>query len=176
MFTFDDVPNDANVALIATGSGLAPFISMLSTHLKFAAQRRVAVLHGARHSWDLAYRAVLMNMQNLRNNFSYLPIISRTKQEPVPWNGAVGHVQDLWRNGAIERAWNVRPTADNTHAFLCGSPDMIEEMAAILESEGFSEHTRERPGQIHIERYWHKAPRAAGLATTEPQTTRVAIR
>src|SRR5262249_32306599 len=117
MFTFDDVPKDANVALIATGSGLAPFISMLSTHLKFAAQRRVAVLHGARHSWDLAYRAVLMNMQNLRNNFSYLPIISRTKQEPVPWAGEVGHVQDLWRNGAIERDWNVLPTPDNTHAF-----------------------------------------------------------
>jgi ferredoxin/flavodoxin---NADP+ reductase len=93
MFTFGDVRQEANVVLIATGSGLAPFVSMLSTHLKFAAQRRVAVLHGARHSWDLAYRSILMNMQNLRDNFIYLPVISRTKQEPVPWSGAVGYLE-----------------------------------------------------------------------------------
>lgn len=156
-FTFEDVPEDGNVVLIATGSGLAPYVSMLSTHVKFASQRRVAVLHGARHSWDLAYRSILMAMQGLRNNFTYLPVISRQKQEPVPWAGAVGHVQDLWKGGATARAWSTQPTPENTHVFLCGSPHMIEDTAAMLVQEGFKEHTSDTPGQIHVERYWHVA-------------------
>jgi|SRR5262249_42499520 len=45
-FTFDHVPEDANVVLIATGTGLAPYVSMLSTHLRFGTQRRVAVMQG----------------------------------------------------------------------------------------------------------------------------------
>jgi len=159
-FTFEHVPEDANIALIATGSGLAPYVSMLSTHLKFTTQRRVAVIHGTRHSWDLAYRSTLMTMANLRNNFTYLPVISRPKQEPVPWTGAIGHVQDLWKGHVLERAWNVPPTPANTHVFLCGSPEMIEDMMEILVDEGFKENTRTEPGQIHVERYWSKGRKA----------------
>ncbi len=155
-FTFDHVPEDANVVLVATGSGLAPYVSMLTTHLQFSTQRRVAVLHGVRHSWDLAYRSILATMQRLRTNFTYLPIISRPQHEPVPWNGAVGHVQDLWKNRALERAWNLRPSPENSHVFLCGSPDMIEDMVALLVQEEFVEIREKKPGQIHVERYWPK--------------------
>ena len=87
------------------GSGNpTPYVSMLTTHLSFLTQRRVAVMHGVRHSWDLAYRSILTVMQHLRNNFTYLPIISRPQQEPVPWTGATGHVQDFWKDEALERA------------------------------------------------------------------------
>ena len=47
MFTFDQVPEDQNVVMIATGTGLAPYMSMLTTHLTCGAPRRFAVLHGA---------------------------------------------------------------------------------------------------------------------------------
>lgn len=159
-FTFDSVPEDANVVLIANGSGLAPYISMLTTHLRFLTQRRVAVMHGVRHSCDLAYRSILTTMTHLRTNFTYLPIISRPQQEPVPWTGESGHVQDLWKNGALERAWGSRPGPENTHIFLCGSPDMIEEMVAMLAQEGFAEIREKKPGQIHVERYWPKSSTA----------------
>jgi len=102
-FTFDHVPGDANVILIANGSGLAPFVSMLSTHLELSTQRRVVLIHGVRHSWDLGYRSTLMAMQHLRPHFVYLPVISRPAFEPVPWKGATGHVQDVlgeWHAGA----------------------------------------------------------------------------
>jgi ferredoxin--NADP+ reductase len=155
-FTFDQVPEEANVVLIAAGSGLAPYVSMLSTHLKFLTQRRVAVMHGVRHSWDLGYRSILTAMQHLRTNFTYFPVISRPKEEPVPWTGAAGHVQDLWKGGAIEKAWGFRPGPENTHVFLCGSPQMIESMVAMLAQEGFKEQTKNEPGKIHVERYWQK--------------------
>ena len=155
-FTFDDsrVPKGANVVLVATSSGLAPFVSMLSTYLRFPAQRRVAIIHGVRHSWDLGYRSILMAMEHLRTNLTYLPVISRPNEEPVPWKGATGHVQDVWKSGAIEKAWGSRPRPENTQVFICGSPRMSESMIAILAQEGFKEDAKSEPGQIHVEKYW----------------------
>jgi ferredoxin--NADP+ reductase len=155
-FTYDDsmVPKGANLGLIATGSGLGPFVSMLSTHLGFPAQHRVALIHGVRHSWDLGYRSILMAMEHLRTNFTYLPVVSRPKEEPVPWKGATGHVQDVWQSGVIEKAWGSRPGPENTHLFMCGSPHMSESMLALLAQEGFKEDRKNEPGQIHVEKYW----------------------
>ena len=112
-FTFDDsrVPKGANLVLFTTSSGLAPFVSMLKTHLKFPPERRVALIHGVRNSWDLGYRSILMAMEHLRTNLTYLPVISRPAAEPVPWKGATGHVQDVWTSGAIERAWGCQPSS-----------------------------------------------------------------
>jgi ferredoxin--NADP+ reductase len=154
MFTFDQVPPNQNVVMIATGTGLAPYMSMLTTHFICGSPRRFAVLHGARHSWDLGYRSELMTLGRLCPNLVYRPIISRPANEPAPWPGATGYVQDLWKNRAIEAAWGFRPTPENTHTFLCGSPAMIDEMVALLGAEGYCEHTKKTPGQIHVERYW----------------------
>lgn len=154
MFTFDQVPEDQNVVMIATGTGLAPYMSMLTTHLICGGPRRFAVLHGARHSWDLGYRSELLTLQHLCKNFSYSPVISRPQSEPVPWPGAAGYVQDLWQNGAIPQRWGVAPDPDNTHVFLCGSPQMIDDTVVMLQNEGYKEHTKKEPGQIHVERYW----------------------
>lgn len=155
-FTFDDsrVPKGANLVLMTTGSGLAPFVSMLKTHLRFPPEHRIALIHGVRNSWDLGYRSTLMAMENLRTNLTYLPVISRPAAEPVPWRGATGHVQDVWKSGAIERAWGSRPLPNDTHVFICGNPRMAESVIAMLAPEGFTVETRREPGQIHVEKYW----------------------
>ena len=154
MFTFDQVPAAESVVMIATGTGLAPYMSMLSTHLMCGGPRRIAVLHGARHSWDLGYRSQLMTLQHLCGNFTYLPTISRPADEPTPWVDAAGYVQDLWTNGALDRSWGFHPTPENTHVFLCGSPAMIDGAVELLGREGFKEQTKKEAGQIHVERYW----------------------
>ena len=154
MFTLDSVPKSAHLALIATGTGLAPYMSMLRSELLCDPARRVAVLLGARHSWDLGYRGELITMTRLCPSFAYLPIISRPDDEPQAWPGAVGHVQNLWRGGALAAAWGEVPSAATTHVLLCGSPGMIDGMVALLEAEGFREHSKKEPGQIHVERYW----------------------
>jgi ferredoxin--NADP+ reductase len=154
LFTFDQVSPDKSVVMMATGTGLAPYMSMLSTHLMCGGPHRVAVLHGARHSWDLGYRSELMTLQHLCSNFTYMPIISRPMDEPTPWVDATGYVLDLWTNGALERAWGFHPTPEDTHVFLCGSPVMIDSAVALLGREGFKEQTKKAAGEIHVERYW----------------------
>jgi ferredoxin--NADP+ reductase len=153
-FTLDEAPEESNLVLVATGTGLAPYMSMLRTLLPEHCERRIAVLLGARHSWDLGYQSELMAMNARCEGLTYVPIISRPSEEPVPWNGAAGYVQDLWRNGAVEEAWGFSPTAENARIFLCGNPAMIEDMVSILASSGFREHSRKEPGEVFVERYW----------------------
>ena len=131
-----------------------PYMSMLRTELECGGARRFAVLHGARHSWDLGYSSELYTMQRLCPNFAYLPIVSRPDAEPLPWGGAKGHVQDLWTGGALARTLGFRPTPRDTHVLLCGNPAMIDAMTELLEAEGFRVHAPRAPGQIHVERYW----------------------
>jgi ferredoxin--NADP+ reductase len=154
--TFDEsrVPKGVNVVLVSTSSGIAPFLSMLSTHLRFPSERKVALIHGVRHSWDLGYRSVLMAMEHLRPNFTYIPVVINPEEEHVSWKGTTGIVQDVWKSGALEKAWNFRLRPENTHAYLCDNPRMSESMIAMLVQEGFKEDRKNEPGEIHVEKYW----------------------
>lgn len=154
MFTLQDVRNDVHLVLMATGTGIAPYMSMLRTVLSGDAPRRFAIIHGARHSWDLGYHAELITLQRICPQLTYIPLVSRPSEEFVPWGGKTGHCQHVWNSREIDRAWGCRVSPENTHVFLCGSPAMIEDMLRILADEGYREHSRRSPGQVHLEKYW----------------------
>jgi ferredoxin--NADP+ reductase len=154
VFTLDELEAGRHIAFLATGTGLAPYMSMLRTHLVCGTPTHAAVLHGARHSWDLGYRSELMTLRQICSNFSYLPTISRPESEAAAWTGQTGYLQDLWRSGALSEAWGFAPTPETTDVFICGNPAMVDAMVAILAAEGYVEHSRRQPGQIHVERYW----------------------
>lgn len=154
LFTLRHVPANAHLVLIATGTGLAPYMSMLRTHLGENNQRRTAVIHGARYPSDLGYRNELEDLARRYGHLLYLPVVSRPQGAIPPWSGLVGHVQDVWRSGFIAEAWGFAPEPHHTHVFLCGNPAMIDDMTRLLVGEGYREHHKDAPGQIHAERYW----------------------
>ena len=102
IFTLDRVPPGKAVILIATGTGLAPYISMLRTMLLQETERRFVVLHGARFGWDLGYRGELESLMRLRSNFTYIPSITRPDQDPH-FQGLTGRIQALLEQGVVER-------------------------------------------------------------------------
>ena len=153
-FTLQDTPADKHLVLISTGTGLAPYLSMLRTELTCGGERKFAVLHGVRHSCDLGYRSELMTLDRICPNFTYIPIISRPKVEVAPWSGAAGYVQDLWGSTQLTDAWGFNPSPQDTDVYVCGNPAMIEDVVKILEGNGFREHKKKEPGQIHVEKYW----------------------
>ncbi len=154
IFTLQDIPEGNNLVLVGTGTGLAPYMSMLRGTLECRLDLHTVVLLGARHSWDLGYRGELIAMQRFCPTFHYIPVISRPEQELVPWSGQTGYVQDLWDRGLVAEAMGKQPTPGNTHVLLCGNPGMIEGMISRLEQDGFVEGTKKEPGQIHAEKYW----------------------
>jgi ferredoxin--NADP+ reductase len=154
MFTLDQVPPDKNVVFFATGTGIAPYMSMIRTHLASDHDRKFAVLHGARRSSDLGYRVELVYLMRTHRNLTYIPVVSETDKEHRPWEGPTGFLQDLWSTRPLDPVWGSRLAPENSHVFLCGNPLMIQNMLAVLKEEGFKEHSKRAPGEIHMEKYW----------------------
>ncbi|MCR4315038.1 MAG: ferredoxin--NADP reductase [Planctomycetes bacterium] len=153
-FTLADAPDDKHVIFVGTGTGLAPYMSMVRTRLVCGEARRFIVIHGARHSWDLGYRSELITLSRLCGNFMYFPTISRPQEEPMPWKGLTGYVSDVWTSRIVEQKSGIKFTPENSVIFLCGNPDMAEGMLALAAKEGFREHHRKNPGHVFVERYW----------------------
>ncbi|MGL1902304.1 MAG: ferredoxin--NADP reductase [Fibrobacterales bacterium] len=152
MFTLDQLEGDKNIVLVATGTGVAPYMSMLrSDALK--KNHKICVVHGASNSWDLGYSSELRLLESLHDQFSYIPTILFPDKEPVPWGGMAKFVQDIYKDGDVQKAMGQEITPDNTHVFLCGNPSMINDMIEILEGEGFNEHKKRAPGNIHSEKF-----------------------
>src|SRR5664280_351445 len=153
VFTLDRVPPGKAVVLIATGTGLAPYLSMLRTMLVNETQRRFVVLHGARFGWDLGYRGELESLARLRPNFTYIPSITRPDQDPH-FHGRTGRVQALVEQGVVEQESGVALDPAQADVFLCGNPDMVKAVKAMLEGRGFKADEPGKLGTIHVEEYW----------------------
>ncbi|EKD26607.1 MAG: hypothetical protein ACD_79C01098G0002 [uncultured bacterium] len=154
IFTLQDVPKESHLILIATGTGLSPYMSMIRTIITADMNRKMTVIQGARHSWDLGYSSELFTLTKICKEFNYIPIISLTENEPYKWKGETGFIHDYWNANKIEKLWGFKPNPSNTHIFLCGHPMMLQAMLEILGLEGFKEHTPKEPGQVHLERFF----------------------
>jgi ferredoxin--NADP+ reductase len=149
-FTLDDVPPKTNLVLIGTGTGLGPFVSMSETFPLGLEDQKTTLIHGVRFERDLGYVEELSAMEKNRPGFFYRPIVSRAQS----WTGMCGRVQNCWNKELFKKDWGFEPSPQNTHIFLCGNPEMVKDMTALLESEGYKQNSRKEPGQIHIEKYW----------------------
>jgi ferredoxin--NADP+ reductase len=149
MFTLDKVPQEKNIILFATGTGVAPYMSMLRSNVIIKEKRNYAVVHGALNSWDLGYHSELLTIERLCPNFDYIPIISEPEREPLPWKGYTGFVAKICEQEIIQTKWNMQISPDNTEIFLCGHPMMITGMIEMLSGKGFVERET-----IHLEKFW----------------------
>ncbi len=152
MFTLDQIDEEQNVILIATGTGVAPYMSMLRSNV-LKRKGKVMVIHGAANSWDLGYSSELQLLASMFSNFYYHPTITEVDKEPAGWGGDVRFIEDIWKTDVRNGKFEFTPKSDNTHIFLCGNPKMVNGMVELLEQENFVEHTRKTQGQIHIEKF-----------------------
>jgi ferredoxin--NADP+ reductase len=144
-FTVDDVESERNLVLVSTGTGLAPFMSMVRTGDIWTPGRKVTVVHGVRYQSDFAYGDELLSIQASGRNLEYLPIASRAGED---FAGRKGRVQKLFDEGVLA------PDPQRDSVFLCGNPAMIEELEVSLTGQGFVLHSKKTPGNLHVEKYW----------------------
>jgi ferredoxin--NADP+ reductase len=152
MFTLEEVPAEKNIVLVATGTGVAPYMSMLRSDA-LRREGKIMVVHGAANSWDLGYSSELQLLESMFDQFTYYPTITEPDKEPAGWNGDVRFIQDIWKDDLADKKWGFKPSPDNTDVFLCGNPRMIDSMVEMLGEDGFKEHKRKDPGQVHVEEF-----------------------
>lgn len=152
-FTLDPVPPGSDLVAIATGTGLAPFVSMYRSYRQSSKWNTFTIIHGVRHAKDLGYYDELIGYAAEDPRFFYIPTVTRAAAEEH-WSGHTGRVNTIFEDGSYQRV-TARPfEAANCQIFLCGNPDMIDSLEQFLAARGFKNHSKKEPGQIHFERYW----------------------
>lgn len=158
-FTLEDVSPGKQVVAVATGTGLAPFVSMYLTYREAGRWRKFVILEGCRHAADLAYHEALTRAAAEDESLVYLPMVTR---EPPPedssaagWTGLRGRVHQALDPVAFVDLTGVPLSPEMAHVLLCGNPGMIDEAEASLQRLGFVPRDRHNPdGNLHFERYW----------------------
>ncbi|MBF0272147.1 MAG: ferredoxin--NADP reductase [Magnetococcales bacterium] len=154
MFTLKDVPPDRNILLVGTGTGLAPYISMvrsLALEVRTPAVS-MTVMHGATYSWDLGYRAELESLTRRCPKFHYFPIVACPTIDKN-WHGPSGRLQQWLTRPDIDALCGLPIDPERTHIFLCGNPVMVESVSQLLSSKGYTHGTRHQPGTLHLEKF-----------------------
>jgi ferredoxin--NADP+ reductase len=150
-FTFDYVPPHRELWLIATGTGLGPFLSMLRAGQAFQRAERVVLVHGVRGAPELAHRTELEALVEARGGaFRYVPVLSRTLEA----GQLQGRLTRALGSGELERRAETALNAASAHVMLCGNPSMIEDTIQLLSARGLKRHRQRSPGQITTEKYW----------------------
>lgn len=151
----DGAPEERTMVLVASGTGLAPFISYV-LHLKaVGSKRRVALLHGARSASELGYRDLLEKMAR-DNDVIYLPTVSRPSDPASQgWTGHTGRVESLLvPNGGkseLERALGHKVSPENSFFYICGYQGTIDSVISILQPLGFvSNRNKRKDGSFDI--------------------------
>jgi ferredoxin--NADP+ reductase len=152
-FTLDSVPDGKDLVMFSTGTGIAPFVSMLRTFQGTQRWRRFVMVNGVRRVIDLGYRDELEQLAKDDPNFCYIPLISRPTEEDN-WSGLKGRIPILLESDRFLNCAGVDLDPEQCHVFLCGNPAMIDDMEALLIERGFKTHEADSPGNIHFERYW----------------------
>ncbi len=142
-------PDDDRIHLfISSGTGNAPFISMMRAMLREGRPRRVVFLNGVSYAHDLGYRELLENWERTGEYpVTFIPTVSRPKDPAnAGWTGRTGRVETIVEPVVRELGLG----ADNAIAYICGNPDMILNAEVTLLGLGFPEE------QIRKELYWPK--------------------
>lgn len=147
--TASEIRDDAkDVWLLATGTGIGPYIAMLQDGLH--GYNNIVLVHAVRHEADLVYRDAIRSLQHCYGErLRYIPIVSR---EDVP--GCLqGRIPELVANGELEHMAGIN-LHDLSFLYLCGNPQMIRETGQILKNRGLKKHLRRKPGHFSYENYW----------------------
>ena len=149
-FTLEHVPEVRDLWLLATGTGLGPYVSMIRSGQLWDRFERVVLVHGARRANHLGYREELEGVAARRSGFVYVPVISRQDDE----RALRGRIPANIDNGHLEKAAGVELDPAHSHVLVCGNPDMVADTTTALATRGLRKHRSRKPGHISTEKYW----------------------
>ncbi len=148
--TVSEVPEAKHLWMIATGTGIGPFLSILKSRPVWQRFEKVVLCYSVSYAGELAYQGVIDSVVSAQPEaFAYVPIVTR---ESHP--GALGsRVPLLMADGSLEAHTAVEISAQDSHFMMCGSSAMITDVSDQLSSRGMKKHRRRDPGHFTTEKY-----------------------
>jgi len=146
-----ELPPARTLWLMSTGTGIAPFISMLRAGTPWQSFYSVVLVHAVRHARELVYRGDIDQCKaQFGERFRYVPVVSRE-----PASAALrGRIPALIGDGTLEAEAGIELASASAQVMLCGNPDMLKDTSAVLATRGLRKNRRRAPGHITVESFW----------------------
>jgi ferredoxin/flavodoxin---NADP+ reductase len=141
--------------LLGSGTGLAPFLSIVRDPETYARFEKVVIVHGVRQVAELAYRDYLTRVlpeheflgELVRNQMLYYPTVTREAFENE------GRITTLLDSGRLQSDLSLPPlNPAEDRIMICGSPGLLKDLKQLLDVSGFKEGNTTTPGDFVIER------------------------
>ncbi len=151
----DNLLPGKNLYLLGTGTGLAPFASIIKDPDSYERYDHVVLVHGCREVAELGYGELVVNRvledeflgEIAREKLLYYPTVTREQFRNT------GRITTLLETGRLEADLGLtRLNADNDRVMLCGSPAMLEDLDKFLKAKGLVEGNHHEPGHFVIEK------------------------
>ena len=143
-----EVPPAKTLWLMSTGTGIAPFLSILRTDESWTRFQNLVLVHAVRHTAELVYQEMIRQISKQRG----LRTVTFVSREAAPGSLA-GRIPAAIRDGRLEKVAGLALDHD-AHVMLCGNPDMLRDAQAALGERGLRKHRRRNPGHISVESFW----------------------
>lgn len=154
--TVDQLAAGRDLWLLASGTGLGPFVSILRDPSVWRAFERLIVVHSVRRSSELAYRTELAALADEHllvagaARLLYLPVVTREQGATA----LASRIPRLIADGRLEEAAGRRLSVLASRLMICGNPELALALRQILGARGFATSRRGIPGQMAFEKYW----------------------
>lgn len=147
----DEVPQAKYLWLMATGTGVGPFLSILATDKLWQRFEQVVLVYAVRTLSDLSYQERISQiLAKHPGQFAFIPFLSReTLDFALP-----GRIHQAIIDGRLEARAGVKISAESSQIILCGNPQMVKDTTNTLVERGLKKHRRFEPGQITAENFW----------------------
>ncbi|MCU4564759.1 MULTISPECIES: ferredoxin--NADP reductase [Acinetobacter] len=138
--------------LLATGTGLAPFLSMLQDFDTWSKYQKINLVYSVRTADELAYvdriQEIAETFGEGHNGFKFIPIITRDPSAPLHERLPI-----LIENGELEKFAGIELNPATSHVMLCGNPQMVDDTKEALKRRDLTMNRRGE-GNIAVENYW----------------------
>ncbi len=148
--TVSEVPEVSHLWMLATGTAIGPFLSILKGTEVWQRFERIVLCFSVRTEAELAYAQSIADLTELHPvQLCFVPIITREEITDAL------HIRIplAITSGELESRSGVSLSADNSHVMICGSKEMIEDVSTVLEARDMRKHRRREPGHFTIEKY-----------------------
>jgi ferredoxin--NADP+ reductase len=141
--------------LLSTGTGLAPFLSVIKDPETYERYEKVVLVHGCRHVAELAYQDLITNDlpdheflgELVSDKLIYYPTVTRELFRNT------GRITDLISSNRLFDDIGLRPmSVQDDRVMLCGSPSMLRDVVTLLRARDFREGSHSEPGHFVVER------------------------
>ncbi len=147
--TVTELPQCKHLWLLATGTGVGPFLSILKSEKVWQRFEKIILAYSVRDDSELSYKQQIAAIEKQHENqFEFVPFVTREKIE-----GAMGQrITECIEDGSFEQRAEIK-IDEESHIMMCGNSAMIASVAEVLEKRGLRKHRRREPGHMTTEKY-----------------------